>query len=108
LAASRYHRNRVLATRSRNRSLLRWIGTALYAAMLVMASFEHHDIACHFKNPQHCTACTASQIGTGPHTSATPGTSQLSDAGDAASFKPLCEGVLLAYRSTGRSPPVFF
>lgn len=96
----------MFATRRHDRSLLRWIGIALYAAVLVVASFAHHDLICHLKNPQHCTACTANQLGTGPHTSSVPGTSQLSDAGDAASFQPLSEGVLLADQSTGRSPPV--
>jgi len=96
----------VFVTRSHRRSLLRWVGTALYAAVLVAASFGHHDLACHLKNSQHCTACTASQLGTDPITPAILGTSHLPDAGDAASDPPLLEGVLLPNQSNGRSPPI--
>jgi hypothetical protein len=82
------------------------VGVALYAAVLVASSFGHHDLVCHLKNPQHCTACTASQLGTDPATSAILGTSSLPDAGGAASDLPLLEGVLLPSQSTGRSPPI--
>jgi len=85
---------------------MRWIGIALYATVLVFASFGHHDLVCHLKNPQHCTACTASQLGTDPGTLATPGAWALTDAGCRVSFQPLAEGVLLPHSSTGRSPPV--
>jgi hypothetical protein len=95
-----------VTTTSHDRSLLRGIGIALYATVLILASFEHHDLVCHLKNPQHCTACTASQLGTDPGTFATPGTWQLADAGCAISFLPLSEGVLLPHQSTGRSPPI--
>jgi hypothetical protein len=92
-------------TTSHDRSLLRWIGIALYATVLVLASFEHHDLVCHLKNPQHCTACTASQLGTDPATYATPAAWHLADAGCATAFQPLSQGVLLPDLSTGRSPP---
>jgi len=99
--------NSVIASRRSDRSLLRLTGIALYAAFLVFASFEHHDLICHIKNPQHCTACTASQLGTDPDSPAIVGAWQLADAGRAVAFQPLVEGVLLARPSTGRSPPVF-
>lgn len=94
------------AKRSRDRSLLRLAGIALYAAFLVVASFEHHDLLCHLKNPQHCTACTASQLGTDPDSPAVVGAWHLADAGSALPFQLLAEGVLLPRPSTGRSPPV--
>ena len=81
------------------------MGVALYAAVLVVASFEHHDLVCHLKNPQHCTACTASQLGTDPGTSAILGTSYLPDAGVPHRTSRFLEGVLLPHQSTGRSPP---
>ena len=87
------------------RSLLRLAGIALYAAFLAVASFEHHDILCHLKNPQHCTSCSASQLGTDPDSPAIVGAWHLADAGCAVSFQPLAEGVLLANQTTGRSPP---
>src|SRR6266849_1570292 len=83
-----------------------WIGVALYAAFLVVAPFEHHDLVCHLKDPRHCTACTASQLGTDPGTSAVLATSYLSDAGRAVSYQTLAEGVVLPHQSTGRSPPL--
>jgi hypothetical protein len=95
----------VIAPRHRDRSLLRLAGIALYAAFLVVASFEHHDLICHLKNPQHCTACTASQLGTDPHSPDLLGASHLADAGRLVAFQPLARGVVLASQSTGRSPP---
>jgi hypothetical protein len=96
----------VNAKRGHDRSLLRLAGVALYAAFLVIASFEHHDLLCHLKNPQHCTACTASQLGTDPDSPAVVGAWHLADAGSALPFQLLAEGVLLPGPSTGRSPPV--
>jgi hypothetical protein len=97
----------VFVTRSHHRrSPLGWIGVALYAAFLVVAPFEHHDLVCHLKDPQHCTACTASQLGTDPGTPAILGAWHLSDAGRAVPYQPLAEGVLLPHQSTGRSPPL--
>ena len=94
------------AKRGHDRSLLRLAGVALYAAFLVVASFEHHDLLCHLKNPQHCTACTASQLGTDPDSPAVVVAWHLADAGSAMPFQLLAEGVLLPGPSTGRSPPV--
>ncbi len=96
----------VFLTPRRRHSPLSWIGVALYAAFLVIAPFEHHDLVCHIKNPQHCTACTANQIGTGPGSPAIGGGGHLSDAGRAVSHLSLAEGVLLPRHSTGRSPPL--
>ena len=96
----------MVATRRHDRSLLRLAGIAFYAAFLVVASFEHHDLVCHLKNPQHCTACTANQLGTDPDSPAVVGAWHLADAGSADSSQPLAEGVLLPDQSTGRSPPV--
>jgi hypothetical protein len=98
----------VLVTRTHDRSLLRWIGVALYTTVLVVASFAHHDLVCHTKNPQHCTACTASQLSIDPCTLAIPGAWPLADAGSAVSFQARAEGVLLPHDSTGRSPPISF
>ena len=98
----------MIGTRRHHRSLLRLAGVALYAAFLLVASFEHHDLVCHLKNPQHCTACTANQLGTDPDSPSVVGVWQLSDAGSAISFQPSAEGVLLAHQSTGRSPPASF
>jgi hypothetical protein len=70
-----------------------------------VAAFEHHDLVCHLKNPQHCTACTANQLGADPGTPVILGSWHLSDAGRAVAFQPIAEGVLLAQQSTGRSPP---
>jgi len=82
------------------------VGTAIYALFLVASPFEHHDLSCELKTPQHCTSCTSTQLGSDTHVALAPGTTQLADAGRAASFVVLDEGTLLAVRSTGRSPPV--
>lgn len=78
---------------------------ALYAAFLLIAPFEHHDFLCHFKTPQHCTACTSSVVGAHPTTPIAAAPVHLADAGGAISFHPVGNDTLLSVRSTGRSPP---
>src|SRR3954451_1495202 len=95
-------------TRSGNRRLSRrlaLVGMAIYAIFLVASPFEHHDLSCELKTPQHCTSCTSTQLGSDTHIVLAPGAAQLADAGVASSFIVLDEGTLLAVRSTGRSPP---
>jgi len=87
--------------RSRRMAL---IGAALYAVVLLMAPFEHHDLVCHIKTPQHCTSCSASLVGSDPHAPAIL-QPQLSDAGRAMACLTLAESALFAVRSPGRSPP---
>lgn len=81
------------------------VGLALYAAVLISSPFEHHDLICHLKTPQHCMSCASSQLGADPHPLPIPGASRLTDVGSATIFEPLAEGALLATASTGRSPP---
>jgi len=81
------------------------VGVAIYALFLVTAPFEHHDLLCHIKTPQHCTACIASLLSADPKTPAVVGTCHLADAGGAVPVHLLTDGILLAVRSTGRSPP---
>jgi hypothetical protein len=80
---------------------------ALYAIFLVVAPFEHHDLACHLKTPQHCTSCASSQLGSDPHALSVPDTSKLADAGRAVLDEVTAEGTILAVHSSGRSPPSF-
>jgi len=88
--------------------IAKWLGVALYAVVLILAPFTHHDIACHLKNPQHCTACTSNPASTDPATVAGPGLIPLVDLGCAVlSYSP-SESVLLAAESNGRSPPASF
>jgi hypothetical protein len=81
------------------------LAAALYCLVVLAASFEHHDFLCDLRNPQHCTACTASQPGCDPQTLTAPWTSRLADAGRAIATHVLAHGALLPVRSTGRSPP---
>jgi hypothetical protein len=81
------------------------VGGALYAFFLITAPFEHHDIACHLKTPQHCTSCSSSLVGSDPQTPAIFGDWHLADAGRTIDFQLIADGVLLAAHSTGRSPP---
>jgi hypothetical protein len=87
---------------------LKWIGVALYAAVLVLAPFTHHDIACHLKNPQHCTACSSAQASIDPATLTSPAIAHLTDVGWAVSSYCSTENILLSAGSTGRSPPASF
>ena len=78
---------------------------AIYAIFLVASPFEHHDLSCELKTPQHCTSCSSTQLGSDTQVVLAPGAAQLADAGSASSFIILDKGTLLVVRSTGRSPP---
>ena len=80
---------------------------ALYAIFLVTAQFEHHDLACHLKTPQHCTSCNASPLGSAPKASIALTDCQLHDAGSAIAAEALAESVVLSAARSGRSPPTF-
>lgn len=94
----------VRRTLSRAR-LLTVIGLGLYAVVVLGAPFEHHDLVCHLKTPQHCTSCASSQLGSDPHALSAPGASHLDAAGFATTSDQVVRGALLAIRRTGRSPP---
>ena len=80
-------------------------GLALYGFVLVAAPFEHHDLICHLKHPDHCTACSSNVLGSDPRTPAVDAVVHLTDAGRTVAVEILSESILLAVRSTGRSPP---
>jgi hypothetical protein len=81
------------------------LAVALYAICLVVAQFEHHDLICHLKTPQHCTSCTSTPLGTTAAAPVSLGASRLSDVGSASQIQVLAESVLLVSSSSGRSPP---
>ena len=81
------------------------VGMAIYAVFLIASPFEHHDLSCELKTPQHCTSCTSTQLSSDTQVAVAPGAAQLADAGSAVSFVLLDTGTLLAVRTTGRSPP---
>jgi hypothetical protein len=83
------------------------IGVALYTCVLAFADFEHHDFACHFKTPLHCTACSIGAVGSEPGRTPTPGESGLTDAGQIDVVTDVATTVLLPVRTRDRSPPSF-
>jgi hypothetical protein len=78
---------------------------AFYALFVVASPFEHHDLSCELKTPQHCASCSSTQLGSDPQTLLAPGVWHLADAGRAVAALCLSKDTLLAVRSTGRSPP---
>jgi hypothetical protein len=90
--------------RSRDRGA--FVSVAFYALFLFTTQFEHHDLLCHLRTPQHCSACTSSIVGAGVDVPLAPGATHLDDAGRTFGFKLPNGGVLLPVRTTGRSPPV--
>jgi hypothetical protein len=78
---------------------------ALYAVFLTTTPFEHHDLLCHLKTPQHCTSCASSPLSVHPQTPDGLDTVRFSDAGGALVVDTLSEGALLVTASSGRSPP---
>jgi hypothetical protein len=93
------------ATFRRRLRWLAWVGFALYVVFLCAAPFEHHDLSCELKTPQHCTACTSSVLSASPDTPAVPGQWNLIDVGSAVTLDARADSILLAVRTTGRSPP---
>jgi hypothetical protein len=80
---------------------------AAYVLFLVVTPFEHHDLLCELKTPFHCTACTSTVVGSDPARSAVVGAWTLTDLGSAVARTVAPSGILLPFRSSGRSPPVF-
>lgn len=81
------------------------LGVVLHALFLAVADFEHHDLLCHFKTPQHCTSCALSPLSSEPRTAVAPDSCCLADAGRAVPLYVNSQGVILSARTTGRSPP---
>lgn len=77
----------------------------VYLALLLVGPFEHHDLLCELKTPQHCTACASSLVGSDPDAPIALDSSHLTDAGKAEPVQLLANGVLLPAPSSGRSPP---
>jgi hypothetical protein len=81
------------------------LGVMLHAAVLTAAPFEHHDLICHLKTPQHCTSCTSSPVGSSTSAQPPAVASHLAEAGAATSSHAAAETTLLSPRHSGRSPP---
>jgi len=80
-------------------------GIAIYTLVLLASPFEHHDLVCHLKTPQHCMSCSANLVGSDPHSHEAVSSAQLDDLGSAVAFLALPESTLIAVRLPGRSPP---
>ena len=81
------------------------LGLVLHVAVLAAAPFEHHDLACHLKTPQHCSSCAFSPVGTSASAEPAPATGHLVDAGSAVSLRPVPIRIVDTPCITGRSPP---
>jgi len=81
------------------------LGVVLHTLFLATVDFEHHDLLCHFKTPQHCTSCALSPLGSEPRTTTTSGACCLTDAGQIVALHIASESVLLPVRTRDRSPP---
>jgi hypothetical protein len=81
------------------------LALALFAVVLATEQLEHHDIVCHLKTPQHCSACASSPVGSDPGTTSAFNQLPLADAGGAVLETRQLTGAVLPARSSGRSPP---
>jgi hypothetical protein len=94
--------------RSRRRlPLIALVGVGFHILFLAAAPFEHHDLICHLKTPQHCTSCASNPLGSESRICPAPGACRLADAGRIFALDALPEGALLAVSTYGRSPPSF-
>jgi hypothetical protein len=85
--------------------LLTLTAVALYILVLAVSPFEHHDLLCHLKTPQHCGSCSSSTAGLDAHAPAVLDGHQFSDAGRAFAAVATAKELLLVSASSGRSPP---
>jgi hypothetical protein len=81
------------------------LGIVLHAAVLAAAPFEHHDLVCHLKTPQHCSSCTSSPVGASPSAAPAPVAGHLVEAGSAVSLEAAPASAIFVPRTAGRSPP---
>jgi hypothetical protein len=81
------------------------LGAVFHALVLAAAPFEHHDLVCHLKTPQHCLSCNTSPVGASDHAQPVDSESQLADAGSAIARQAAPNSALLTPRRPGRSPP---
>jgi hypothetical protein len=93
------------SSRARGWRRLAKAGLTIYAIVLLITPFAHHDLLCELKTPRHCTACTSSVVSPDPSTPAVVGAWILTDAGAADTIDVVAQGALLAVHTTGRSPP---
>jgi hypothetical protein len=101
---------RIIVIMLDGKSFHRWrrfaaVAVVIYSVFLATAEFEHHDLACHFKTPFHCTSCASSPLSENAHAPSVPDASRLADAGRAIAFQVVSEDALFALDSSGRSPP---
>lgn len=80
-------------------------GLAIYVVFLCVTPFEHHDLSCELKTPQHCVACTSTIVSAQPCVTPPPGACLLADAGLAVFLDVQAPSLLLGVRTRGRSPP---
>jgi hypothetical protein len=101
----RYHRMVMVLRRGWRLRRLALLGVVLHTLCLAIVDFEHHDLLCHFKTPQHCTSCALSPLGSEPRSTARPGTCCLTDTGLVVALDISTESALLPVRTRDRSPP---
>jgi hypothetical protein len=80
-------------------------GLVIYSVFLCATPFEHHDLSCELKTPQHCVACTSTIVSANLDVPIAPSVFMLADAGCTTSFDVRAESLRLAVRTSGRSPP---
>jgi hypothetical protein len=80
-------------------------GVILHALVLLAAPYEHHDLVCHLKTPQHCSSCVSSQPGPDSRLPRPPGAAALEAAGWVHAPELVAAGALLAVPDASRSPP---
>ena len=95
----------MVLTRGARLRRLALLGVVLHTLFLATVDFEHHDLLCHFKTPQHCTSCALSPLGSEPRTATASRRLLLTDAGRIVTFQIASESVLLPVRTRDRSPP---
>jgi hypothetical protein len=93
------------STRGQPLGRIALLAVLLHLLVFVIAPFEHHDLLCHLKTPQHCTACAANPVGTDTRSLAVPGEVRLADAGGTVARQVVIKAALLAVQTPERSPP---
>jgi hypothetical protein len=79
---------------------------AVYVLAAALLPLSHHDIVCHSKSATHCSTCVVGASGETAGVSAHFAPIDLTDAGDAISWRHAPLSSLAFGTPSGRAPPV--
>jgi hypothetical protein len=81
---------------------------AVYVLCAALLPLTHHDVACHFKSPKHCTTCLAAVSGETVPAATDLDDAPMRDAGRATIIDVVDRHQATVSTASGRAPPTAF